>query len=514
MGGIDRARVLSLNRLHQYRRFGQGEVAMSPKVHAILLIPILIAAIGCGGGSRSTPGNKTGGSPGPSGPPTASLVSITPNGDTIRIGGQRQFAGWDSSVGQFDVTWSLQEGAAGGTITADGLYIAPGTPGTFHLIATSSHDSSLSATATVAVVSVGFATANDMGSARSGHTATALADGTVLVAGGTTDAAHSAELFVPSSSIFKSTGAMVHARTGHCSSLLSDGRVLIAGGVDGSGVLIKTAEIFDPATQTFTDATDLNGGRRGASCTTLASGKILIAGGHDSGDGYVLGAELYDASAGKFQVTGDMHSPRAQHAAIRLASGEVLLIAGDSEGSSAELFDPARGIFLTTGSLIQARAHASATLLSNGKVLVLGGTHTVPPVGGGAAPAPVSLDSAEIYDPATGAFQTAGKLLNARDAHSATLLANRTVLVAGGYVHGFDGDADPEWFTITNAEVFDPDTLSSTRAASLEVDRAEHVATLLSDGNVLITGGIEGFQELCCRPKPQTYTLASAEAYK
>ena len=95
--------------------------------------------------------------------------------------------------------------------------------------------------------------------------------------------------------------------------------------------------------------------------------------------------------------------------------------------------------------MIQPRAHHTATLLPNGTVLVLGGTQIMPPVGGGAAPAPVSLDSTEIYDPAKGAFHTAGKLLIARDSHSATLLANGTVLVAGGYIHGFDGDADPEW---------------------------------------------------------------------
>jgi hypothetical protein len=87
-------------------------------------------------------------------------------------------------------------------------------------------------------------------------------------------------------------------------------------------------------------------------------------------------------------------------------------------------------------------------------------------------------------------------------------------LCAGGYLHGFDGDADPEWDTIISAEVFDPGMLTSTRAASLEVDRVEHVATLLNDGHVLITGGISGFQELCCRPKPQSQTLASVETYK
>src|SRR5690348_17498994 len=124
----------------------------------------------------------------------------------------------------------------------------------------------------------------------------------------------------------------------------------------------------------------------------------------------------------------------------------------------------------------------------------------MPPGGGGAPPAVVSLDTAEMYDPATGTFQAAGKLLVARDSHSATLLPNGTVLVAGGYTHDFDGDAQPEWYTMFTAEVFDPVTSISTAAASLEGDRAEHVATILNNGQVLVTGGITRFY--CCSFKP------------
>ena len=90
--------------------------------------------------------------------------------------------------------------------------------------------------------------------------------------------------------------------------------------------------------------------------------------------------------------------------------------------------------------------------------------------------------SSEIYDSATGTFQTAGELLVARDSHSATLLPNGMVLVAGGYTHDFDGDANPEWYTMFTAELFDPATSVSTSAASLEGDRAEHVATMLNNG--------------------------------
>jgi hypothetical protein len=481
-----------------------------------LLLLYLVASVGCGGSSVSMV-STPGGSSNPGDPTTSptGTVTITPASETLRTKGQRQFSGWDSSVGQYDVTWSLQEGAAAGTITADGVYTAPNTPGNFHLVATSSHNANLSATAPLTIVSVGFVPI-DAVAARSGHTATLLLDGRVLVAGGTTDATPpSAELFIPASSSFAPTlSGMVYLRSGHCASLLPDGRVLIAGGSDGNENFFKRAEVFDPVTQSFTATGTLNQTRTGATSTLLRNGKVLIAGGQDSSGTLLSSSELYDPATGTFTLTGSMHSPRAKHTATLLSNGKVLLVGSTRETSSAELFDPASGRFSTTGSLIQSRAGHTATPLANGNVLVLGGTHTEVPEGGGAAAGPVSLDSAEIYDLATGAFHNAGKLLVARDAHSAILLANGMVLVAGGYIHDFDGDADPEWYTIFAAELFDPATSVSIEAASLETGRAEHRATSLNNGQILITGGVAGYQELCCRPKPVIGSVASAELYQ
>jgi hypothetical protein len=246
----------------------------------------------------------------------------------------------------------------------------------------------------------------------------------------------------------------------------------------------------------------------------LPNGKVLIAGGQDSAGTLLSSAELYDPVSGSFSLTGKMQSPRAQHTATLLSDGKVLLVGSSQETSSAELFDPATGLFTATGSLGQARTHHTATLLPSGKVLVLGGTQIMPPVGGGAAAAAVSLDSAELYDPAKGVFHTIGKLLIARDSHSATLLANGTVLVVGGYSHAFDGDAQPGYNTMFTVELFDPARAVSTVAASLATDRAQHLATLLNNGQVLITGGVAGYLALCCRPHPHIVTLSSAELYK
>jgi Galactose oxidase, central domain len=246
----------------------------------------------------------------------------------------------------------------------------------------------------------------------------------------------------------------------------------------------------------------------------LGNGKVLIAGGQDEAGTVLSSAELYDPITGTFVLTGNMQLPRAAHTATLLSNGKVLLLGSKTETNTAELFDPASGIFSATGSLIQARAHHTATLLPDGNVLVLGGTHIAAPDGGGAPSAAVSLDSAEIYDRASSTFRTAGKLLVARDSHTATLLPNGTVLVAGGYSHGFDGDADPEWVTMFTSELFELSASVSSSAASLEGDRAGQSATLLNSGQVLVTGGTSGFQQLCCSPNPYSVKLASAELYK
>ena len=484
-----------------------------------LLLAFQVSVTNCGGplssvNNRAGSSSHPGGGSNPPGNPN-STISIFPESETLRIGGQRQFSGWDATVGQYDVTWNLEEGTEAGSITADGLYTAPSTPGTFHLIATSSHNTALSASAPLTIVSVGFVPVGNTGTARLGHTATLLSDGSILVAGGNSGATPSAELFTPRSSSFVPTfGAMVYARSGHCATVLPNGWVLIVGGGDGQGRFFKTAELFNPVTQSFSATGDLSHERTGATATLLPSGKVLIAGGQDSSGALLSSAELYDLSTGMFTMTGNMQFRRAQHTATLLPDGKVLLVGSVTESASAELFDPVSGIFSPTGSLIQPRVHHTATLLPSGNVLVAGGTRIMPPGGGGAPSAPISVHTTEIYDSVRGIFQNGKQLRTARDSHSATLLANGTVLIVGGYLHDFDGDAQSEWYTISSAEVFDPANSASSVAASLETDRAQHIATPLNDGEVLITGGVSGHLAQCCHPHPYAVSLASVELYK
>jgi Galactose oxidase, central domain/Kelch motif len=181
--------------------------------------------------------------------------------------------------------------------------------------------------------------------------------------------------------------------------------------------------------------------------------------------------------------TGSLNTRRNSHTATLLPNGKVLVAGGTSGASegtlnSAELYDPATGTWSRTGSLNVPRFQSTATLLPNGKVLVAGGISN-----------PTSVTAtAELYDPATGTWSLTGDLNSTRFWHSATLLSNGKVLIAGGH-GGQDGPRG-------SAELYDPASETWTITGSLfntgRAGRMMHTATLLQNGKVLVVGGIDG----------------------
>jgi hypothetical protein len=344
-----------------------------------------------------------------------------------------------------------------------------------------------------------------LNTARYGATATLLGNGMVLVAGGNDTGAiggglTSAELYHPATGMFTPTGSLSTPRFLHTATLLKDGRVLLVGGLipdsEGNEEAVATAELFDPATGTFSLTGPLNNARFNHTGTLLNSGKVLVA----SGDATDT-AELYDPVAGAFTLTGSVNTARQVAAAVLLNDGKVLLAGGlcvdlgplggpstclASYLASAELYDPATGKFTFTGGMTNSRDLYTATLLANSTVLVAGGVSNAVPT-----------STAELFDPATATFTPTSSLSAVRFLHTATLLQNGLVLITGGATSNAGTAA-------TSEELFNPAGGAFTLTGSLNTARHSHAAALLANGQVLIAGGLSDGGSL----------LASAELYE
>lgn len=267
------------------------------------------------------------------------------------------------------------------------------------------------------------------------HSATRLADGSILFTGGLNNftiyaiALSSAERFFPAEGRVDIVSSMNVARTSHQGTLLNNGMVLISG---GSGA---TAEIFDPVTNTFSYTKNLQ---------TQAQSFMTVA--------------------------------RAGHVAIKLSSGKVLLIGGDEE-STSELYDPATGLFSKTKSVssgldtkpLVTSAGLSAIALNDGRILIVGGSA-----------------AAEIFDPATGEYSALPPMPFSASNSTLTLLADGRALITGGFppqpaTSLFVPDGTSGYFVVTQNDQANQTILNTTRS--------RHTASKLIDGRVLVAGG-------------------------
>jgi hypothetical protein len=219
----------------------------------------------------------------------------------------------------------------------------------------------------------------------------------VLVAANvSTGATASAELFDPSTGSWIPTDPMLVAHIEATATLLSDGRVLVAGGFTNNTVL-AAAELYDPASGTWTSTGSMVKARASHTAARLLDDRVLVAGGTNTSMYATAFAELYDPAIGSWTATGDLVMPAARgRTSTVLPDGRVLLVGGLITarlmlGASPELFDPASGSWTVTADMLVPSSFGhTATLLPDGRVLVAGG---VSGVGG------TSLASSALYDP-------------------------------------------------------------------------------------------------------------------
>jgi N-acetylneuraminic acid mutarotase len=228
------------------------------------------------------------------------------------------------------------------------------------------------------------------------------------------------------------------------------------------------------------------------SATLLDDGRVLVAGGFVRTNGigpplgghYSAGTEIYDPTSDTWSPTNHLLTGRAGHAAVLLEDGRVLVAGGQmvvAPGTppvtlaSAEIYDPAAGAWTATGSMHVRRAEPILTLLPDGRVFVSGAARAAGP----------DATSAEIYDPATGAWTRVADMSTPRSDHIQELLDDGRVLVAGG----FSGTVRAPSAYFASAEIYDPVSNTWTPTGSMTMPRADAEGVRLENGQVMAVGG-------------------------
>ncbi len=331
------------------------------------------------------------------------------------------------------------------------------------------------------------ATTGTMTTTRAFHTADLLSTNKVLLAGGsyrsgTSVAFHSTtELYDPSTKTFAATGPMTAARGNHASVMLSDGKVLITGGQNSTGVL-QTAETYDPTSGSWTaTAGAMTGPRQRHQMVSLGTSGVLVAGGQTA-SAPLSTAELYSPSARTFTATNPMLWPRRDFTLAAIPGGKVLAANGwaniwpNVDLSQCELFEPLTGTWASTGASTVARSGAGAAVLKDGRVLVAGGY---------AVGLSNNVSTANIFSATTATWATTGSLSLRRMYPTLTTMNNGAVLAAGGIM----GDGATPATYYSTVELFTGSGFSTSSVPAMSVPRYAHTATLLPDGTVLVAGG-------------------------
>ncbi len=339
----------------------------------------------------------------------------------------------------------------------------------------------------IAAVVSPLASATDLTGAmavgRYSHTASNLPDGRILISGGALSTSNSgsmtnrAEIYDPVTGVFSPAAPMNVARTSHASVVLADGRVMVIGGtgqVNFSNTTLSSTEIYDPVSATWSMGPALTAARSGAKAITLADGKVVVI--SVTGNN-TTSTETYDPATGAFTPSGALTIARNGFEVVTLADDRLFVVGGFQLAGGfalpAEIRDPITGQWSISAPLAFGRTSLSATRLQDGRVLVAGGS--------GNSPQPLA---AELFDPATGAFSATGSLRVARYGHTAQLLANGSVALFGGTATDNISHDVVEHYSVATGQWRIADYLTE--------QLRYHTTSLLPNGKVLLAGGYTG----------------------
>ncbi len=323
-----------------------------------------------------------------------------------------------------------------------------------------------------------WTTTTSMSAARAFATATVLANGRVLVAGGTGTSGPlaSSVVFDPTTNTWSPRGALSTARSHATATLLPDGRVLVAGGTGSSGPL-ASAEIYNPVPGTWSTAAPMSTARTDQTATLLPNGRVLVVGGAGP-SGPVASAEIYNPAANTWSTVASMSTARSDQAAALLPNGHVLVVAGTGSAgvlATTELYDPTANTWTAGPTLASARTSPTATVLADGQVAIAGGSN------GSTTPT-----SSQLYDPATGTLETHGGTLSGG---VAVLLPDQDVLVVGG-TSGTGPLGSCGFFEGTDFDTANgPTGAVSAAGPTLPTPVYGSDLVLLQDGRALLIGG-------------------------
>jgi hypothetical protein len=265
-----------------------------------------------------------------------------------------------------------------------------------------------------------------MADRRDAHTATAVPDGRVVLAGGYAGEGRppldTIEIFDPVAGTVLAAGRLVQARGGHGAAVLKDGRVLVTGGWVARRTFTATTEIFDPVTGGVSQAAPLPVALGSLDAVTLHDGRVLVTGGQTSPEGGTRAAALYDPARDTWTATGQMGTARFKHISVVLDDGRVLVLGGTGDDTTllatTEIFDPETGEFAPGPVLVEPRYKMTggAVVISDNRVVIAGGGRTV-----------------ELLDLDTGTSTAIHDFGSRGSFATVNLLGSGNVIVVGGY---------------------------------------------------------------------------------